>query len=98
MKTEDISDTRHIYTPERFVFDNYRRFRGAYQNLPEYIKLVNICMRDTHYIDSSALGMLLLLKKYAKENGFKMQITECNDNILNILKFANLAEELNVKY
>ena len=48
----------------RFDFASHQAFRAAYQNHPADLDYV-VDLRGTHYLDSSALGMLLLLRDQA---------------------------------
>jgi anti-anti-sigma factor len=45
-------------------------------------------MRDVSYLDSSALGMLLLLKDHAQE-GVKISIIHCSDEVKKIFEISN---------
>ena len=48
-------------------------------------------MRDVSYLDSSALGMLLLLKDHAKEN-VKISIVHCSDEVKKIFEISNFKQ------
>lgn len=66
----------------------HQAFRDAYRGMP---RSANYCLdfRETDFMDSSALGMLLLLREYVQEynssitlrcchEGIKQQLLECN--------------------
>lgn len=51
----------------RFDFNSHRNFRDAYKPLLENkdISIIRINLEDVLYLDSSAMGMLLLLNEHA---------------------------------
>lgn len=71
----------------RFDFSQHQAFRQAYELAGNHAQYV-LDMTGVEYVDSSALGMLLLLKEFvADPDGVK--IANCNEKILEILKIAN---------
>lgn len=89
--TKKINDAE-VVTIElrgRFDFSVHKQFRAAYkeQDLSGTCYVVN--MSAVEYIDSSALGMLLLLREHAQARGGTVRIVDCDSNIRNILKIAN---------
>ena len=73
----------------RFDYGLSHMFREAYLNL-EKVDGVNfhINLSAASYIDSSALGMLLLLREYAKNLGGKVIIERPCEQISSFLKVA----------
>ena len=73
----------------RFDFSLHNDFRKAYKDLGitggEYI----IDLGSTEYLDSSALGMLLLLKEHAEGESSKVRIINSSAEILEILNIAS---------
>ena len=59
-----ISNTATIYLSGNFTFDAHRDFKAAYKNHLTDSKINNIVvdLEKIHYLDSSALGMLLALR------------------------------------
>ncbi len=54
----------------RFDFKLSRAFRDTYQQQPDDISIdYHINLAATDYMDSSALGMLLLIREHARNNG-----------------------------
>ena len=49
-------------------------------------------MRETTYLDSSALGMLLLLRDFAGGDDGKVEITNCNADVRKILAISNFEQ------
>ncbi len=92
-------ETIEIEVSGRFDFNVHREFREAYENVdqkiehPKYI----INLGGTDYMDSSALGMLLLLREYAGGNGANIAITKCREEIKEILNISNFHLLFNVE-
>lgn len=78
----------------RFDFNAHRDFRDAYE--PIFVKTgineIQINLSNVDYLDSSALGMLLLLKERAGENKIDVSITGCKGNVKQILDIANFGK------
>lgn len=72
----------------RFDFHAHREFRDAYQRQSAGLKYL-VDLRATEYMDSSALGMPLLLREYAGGDHAKILITNARPEIRNILSVAN---------
>lgn len=72
----------------RFDFNAHQEFRKAYRNERSDAKYL-IQMEGTEYIDSSALGMLLLLREHAGNDDADVTITGCREDIRKILNIAN---------
>ena len=70
----------------RFDFSLHKDFREAYKENPDNVEY-RVDLSGTEYLDSSALGMLLLLKKHA-ENG-QVIIQKPNAEVERVLTIAN---------
>lgn len=59
-----LGDTATIHLNGQFVFDAHREFKSAYMNqlADPVISRVDINLAEVRYLDSSALGMLLVLR------------------------------------
>ncbi len=53
-----------LYVQGSFAFHLQNDFRHAYESLASKNKSIQIDLNDTDYMDSSGLGMLLVMKKY----------------------------------
>ncbi len=74
----------------RFDYEASQEFREAYLNLEESEGVnFHIDLSKANYMDSSALGMLLLLREYAKSKGGAVIIERPGEQINKILKVAN---------
>ncbi len=70
-----------------FSYQLHREFRKAYRDEPAGTAYV-INMFKTEYMDSSALGMLLLLREHAGGDKAKITIKGCQDGLRKVLLIA----------
>lgn len=82
-----------------FDFKAYRDFQSAYKPLLEQpgIKQLELDMGGLTYMDSSALGMLLLLREKAEIPGIKVSLVNCHDLVRDILEVANFARFFEIR-
>ena len=73
----------------RFDFSAHKDFRDAYEDLEEQPSSYRIDMTEAQYIDSSALGMLLLLRDHAGGDSADVEIVNCNADVKKILTISN---------
>ncbi len=73
----------------RFDFSAHKDFRDAYEDLEEKPSSYRIDMTEAQYIDSSALGMLLLLRDHAGGDSADVEIVNCNADVKKILTISN---------
>ncbi len=73
----------------RFDFSSHQEFRDSYENINVKPMSYTVDMNDTTYLDSSALGMLLLLRDYAGGNESKITISNANEDVKKILSISN---------
>ncbi|OZG72886.1 anti-anti-sigma factor [Hahella sp. CCB-MM4] len=76
----------------RFDFSSHQEFRDAYENPEGPYEHYKIDMAETTYLDSSALGMLLLLRDYAGGDSANIQILNCNNDVRKILTISNFEQ------
>ncbi len=72
----------------RFDFKVHKEFREAYKHTPRTTEFV-VDMARTEYMDSSALGMLLLLREHLGGDSAKIRIVHCKPDIKKVLSIAN---------
>ena len=72
----------------RFDFSSHKEFRDAYKSSAPDADFV-IDMSSTDYMDSSALGMLLLLREHAGGDKASIKIIGCTSDIKKILTISN---------
>jgi len=73
----------------RFDFSAHKDFRESYEELENPPSRYAIDMREAVYIDSSALGMLLLLRDHAGGDSAEVEIMNCNPDVKKILTISN---------
>jgi HptB-dependent secretion and biofilm anti anti-sigma factor len=76
----------------RFDFSSHQEFRRAYENSATKPSGYKVDMDKTSYLDSSALGMLLLLRDYAGGDDANIGIINCNDDVMKILSISNFEQ------
>jgi len=77
----------------RFDFSVHKDFRNAYKDYDGKMNY-HVDLSATEYLDSSALGMLLLLKKHADTN---VVIKRPNEEIKRVLTIANFDKVFNIE-
>ncbi|HHH47628.1 MAG TPA: anti-sigma factor antagonist [Gammaproteobacteria bacterium] len=74
----------------RFDFAVQNEFRDCYHGIgPDDGVSFVIDMSKASYMDSSALGMLLMMREHLGSNNANITISNCSDDISNILTVAN---------
>jgi anti-anti-sigma factor len=82
----------------RFDFNAHRDFRSSYEaalNTGGIDELI-LDMSGVDYLDSSALGMLLLLNERATPGKVKIKVTNCQPTVKMILEVANFNKLINI--
>jgi anti-anti-sigma factor len=73
----------------RFDFSSHQEFRQAYADIdPRQTRFV-IDLGGAEYIDSAALGMLLLLRERAGGEQSTITLTNCGEGVMQILGVSN---------
>lgn len=89
--------TLTIKVKGNFDFNLHKEFRDAYAALQEPVNKCIIDMTDTEYMDSSALGMLLILKDHAGSVGAQIVLSNCKPDIKGILSVANFDDMFEIE-
>lgn len=76
----------------RFDFSCHQDFRRSYESADKQTERYIVDLGDTTYLDSSALGMLLLLRDHAGGEASKIKITNCNPDVKKILTISNFEQ------
>ncbi len=91
-KVSDTGDRVTIAVAGKFDFQLYDEFRSAYAETggegTEYV----VDLSATEYLDSSALGMLLLLREHAGGDSSNIAIEEVSIDVKKILDVANFGK------
>lgn len=73
----------------RFDFNVHQAFREAYKDMQQPGTKYVIDLGGTEYLDSSALGMLLLLRDHAGGEKGDIQIINCRPEVKKVLTVSN---------
>ena len=78
----------------RFDFTCHRGFKQAYEDAfaGSNVSEIVVDMGDVEYLDSSALGMLLLLRDHAGGDSSNVLIVNCNPDVKKILAISNFEQ------
>ncbi|MCW8196490.1 STAS domain-containing protein [Proteobacteria bacterium 005FR1] len=76
----------------RFDFSAHQDFRRSYESLDIRPRSFAVDLRETTYLDSSALGMLLLLRDFAGGESSTVRIVNCNPDVKKILTISNFEQ------
>ena len=71
----------------KFIFDSHRAFRDAYSDEPPDASFV-VDLQETEYMDSSALGMLLLLREHVGGDFERLSIVNTSPRIRRLLEVS----------
>ncbi|RUO60577.1 STAS domain-containing protein [Pseudidiomarina insulisalsae] len=72
----------------KFDFGIVQEFRRAYSSLGDQKPTVYVDLRQTEYLDSSALGMLLNMRKAISDHVKGIHIINCSAEVSNILDIS----------
>ena len=73
----------------RFDFALHKDFRSAYRDCPVDGVEYRVNLSNTQYMDSSALGMLLLLREHACNDKTRVVIEAPSEPVRKLLEIAN---------
>ena len=78
----------------RFDFHSHRDFRTAYESLigNAQVREIDVNFAGVDYLDSSALGMLLLLREKAESAGKKVYLSGVKGVVRQVLEIANFGK------
>ncbi len=77
-----------IAIEERFDFSIHQHFRDSYADCTVNGTQFTLNLAQTSYMDSSALGMILLLKDHVEKLSGTLKITNPNQAVNKILEIA----------
>lgn len=84
-------NTATVRLSGRFDFNSFKQFKLQYTPHLETpsIAIIDVNMAEVNYLDSSALGMLMLLREKAMDAGKRVRIVQCQGMARDILDLAN---------
>nr|WP_136250896.1 STAS domain-containing protein [Ningiella ruwaisensis] len=82
---------RSLQVPERFDFGYHKEFTEQYQGILQSDGVTDIALDFSRvsYLDSSALGMMVLFQKKAKSKNINVRIRGAKESAREILTIAN---------
>jgi len=92
MTVSDDGGKVTIAVAGKFDFQLYDEFRAAYADTAGNGVDYEVDLSATEYLDSSALGMLLLLREHAGGEGSNIAITGAAPEVRKILDVANFGK------
>ena len=83
----------------RFDFNAHRDFRQAYEVALDsgMTNTLEIDFRKVDYLDSSALGMLLLLREKAEASGKRVLLSGVQGTVKQVLDIANFGKLFSIR-
>lgn len=93
-------NTAQISISGRFDFELHREFREAYTHLIRDQNVREICIELSHvdYLDSSALGMLMLLNERASGSNKSVTLLSPSGVASHVLEVANFQHLLTISH
>ncbi len=78
----------------RFDFSAHRAFRDAYESQlrDTQVQELEVDLGQVDYVDSSALGMLLVLKEKAAARAKAVALANCRGTVRQVLEIANFGK------
>jgi anti-anti-sigma factor len=78
----------------RFDFNSHRDFRDGYDEALQNsdVKHLEVNLNGVEYLDSAALGMLLLLKERAAAAHISLELHHCHGMVKQVLDVANFGK------
>ena len=73
----------------RFDFGSHQVFRDAYERFYKVPQGYIVDLKETTYMDSSALGMLLLLRDHAGGHNSEVRVINSSSDVRKILAISN---------
>jgi anti-anti-sigma factor len=95
-KISDDKQKVEISIAGRFDFSLHQNFRDSYTNSKEKNVEFILNLSETTYMDSSALGMILLLKDHAESCASKIVISKPSESVNKILEIAQFHRLLTI--
>lgn len=83
----------------RFDFNSHREFRNACDEvmLVPGVKEIEVDFGHVDYLDSSALGMLLLLREKTQAAHLNVTLSHCNGLVQQVIEVANFEKLFTIR-
>jgi anti-anti-sigma factor len=98
LQTQIQDNVGRIVMKGRFEFKVHKKFKEAYSGLfdNEAVRVIEIEMSKLYYLDSSALGMLMLLNERAKSANKTISLVNPSGLVEQVLEVANFNRLFNI--
>ena len=83
----------------RFDFSCHRDFRSTYEEIlksAESVDTIGVDFKEVSYLDSSALGMLLLLREKAADHKISVNLVNVHGAVQQVLEVSNFGRLFNI--
>lgn len=80
----------------RFDYRVYDSFKASYSSIAQDSKQINVDLSKTDYMDSSALGMLLMLREHVGR-AVNILLVEPTPDVMRVLAIANFDKLFSIK-
>lgn len=94
--TSADGQTFTIQIKGKFDFNLVQAFRSAYSGIETDFSTVVVDLRETEYMDSSALGMLLNMQKTLNGKVDTIKISNCRPQIKKILQISRFDKKFDI--
>lgn len=94
--TSPDGQTFTIQIKGKFDFNLVQSFRSAYSDIGDNLNSVVVDLRETEYMDSSALGMLLNMQKTLNGKVAAIKISNCRPQIKKILQISRFDKKFDI--
>lgn len=93
-----MSESKSLGLPSRFDYSYHKQFNSQCSELIDNPNLTEIILDFgiVEYLDSSALGMLVIMQKKAVNAGKKLKIRRARGTSEEILKMANIEKIIDI--
>ncbi|KRP75113.1 STAS domain-containing protein [Pseudomonas paralactis] len=81
----------------RFDFGSHHAFRESYERFYKVPEVYVVDLKEATYMDSSALGMLLLLRDHAGGDKAQVQVINSNSDVRKILAISNFDKLFHIR-
>ena len=81
-----------LYVNGSFAFHLQSEFRSAYEGVIDACDSVSIDLKSVDYMDSSGLGMLLVMKKFLDDAGISYQIAKSHGQTYDLLSMTHFKQ------
>jgi anti-anti-sigma factor len=85
-----------IIIDQEFDYSTYKDFKAAYEQLPIEAKYLELNLQNTSHIDSSALGMMLLMNQSVHKQIAKIDVINTNPSVLKVFQISHFNKIFNI--